>query len=330
MAPIRPISPAQAEISGGPWAPSFQRVGSVETRCSAVYQRSLVPGSCKLRALAQIGPPRWWAGLAALALATACVTAGRGSTTTPEGEREAAPTRPERAEAPPTTTTLEPTPVPLAEVDLDALPEPEPEPPADPPPFDEEDLRKIAAVQDIVAAAAAEHEVEPALINGMIWVESKFETRARGPAGAQGLMQLMPRTARGMAKRLGRKRRSYDPDFNIHAGTLLLHRLLLRFDGDLEQAIAAYNRGIGAVAGWARDGEPMPEGARRYVDKVLRAKAWFEHPIPGLELAKAPAKIEAEPTEAEPEPAEAEPAEAEPAREPAPESGCAAAPVSRP
>ncbi|MCA9684357.1 MAG: lytic transglycosylase domain-containing protein [Myxococcales bacterium] len=119
--------------------------------------------------------------------------------------------------------------------------------------------------------------MDPNLINGMIWVESKFDRKARGPAGAQGLMQLMPNTASAMAKQLGRKRNSYDPDFNIHAGTLLLARLISRFDGDLDLAIAGYNRGSGVVAGWVRDGEPMPERTRNYVDRVLRAKTWFEH-----------------------------------------------------
>lgn len=191
-----------------------------------------------------------------------------------------APPSPVKAPAP------EPEPEPVAEAPSDPAPEPEPEPvaeapaepeaPADPPPFDDEQLEQIAAVQDIVAAASAAHEVEPALINAVIWVESKFNPKAKGPSGSQGLMQLMPKTAGYMAKLLERQRRSYDPDFNIHAGTLLLRRQLDKFDGDEAHALAAYNRGAGVVKGWIRDGEPIPERTQSYVDRVLRAKSWFE------------------------------------------------------
>jgi soluble lytic murein transglycosylase-like protein len=175
-------------------------------------------------------------------------------------------------------------PAPLVEISPEAMVVPPPEPRA-PAPFDAKQLARIVAVQDIVAAAAAAHEVDPALINGLIWVESKFEPRARGPAGAQGLMQLMPNTAGAMAKQLGRKRASYDPDFNIHAGTLLLARLLRRFDGDVALALAAYNRGSGIVAGWVAAGEPLPERTQAFVDRVLTAREWFVEPLPVLESA---------------------------------------------
>jgi soluble lytic murein transglycosylase-like protein len=165
-------------------------------------------------------------------------------------------------------------PAPLTELDADAiaaLPEP-----AEPPPFDADMLAKIAAVQAIVAAAAAEHGVDPALINAVIYVESKFDRKARGPGGSQGLMQLMPKTAAELAKQLGRARNSYDADFNIHAGTLLLAKLLKRFDGDLTLALAGYNRGSGTVAKWVAAGQPLPEGTQGFVARVLTAKAWFE------------------------------------------------------
>lgn len=133
---------------------------------------------------------------------------------------------------------------------------------------------RILAVQAIVEAAATRQQVDPALINALIYVESKFEPKAKG-GDAQGLMQLMPKTAASLAKKLERKRESYDPDFNIHAGTLLIRNLLDRFDGDVSLALAGYNRGSGTVAGWIRDGVPMPERTQKYVDRVLRARAWF-------------------------------------------------------
>jgi soluble lytic murein transglycosylase-like protein len=135
-------------------------------------------------------------------------------------------------------------------------------------------LERILAVQTIVEAAAATRNIEPALIYGLIYVESKFEPKAKG-GDAKGLMQLMPKTAASLAKQLDRKTESYDPDFNIHAGALLIRKLLDRFDGDVELAIAAYNRGSGVVAGWIRDGVPMPERTQNYVNRVLRARAWF-------------------------------------------------------
>jgi len=146
----------------------------------------------------------------------------------------------------------------------------------DPAPWLEDaDLReRILAVQPIVEAAAAARELDPALINGVIYVESKFDPKAKG-GDAQGLMQLMPKTAASLAKDLDRKRNSYDPDFNIHAGALLIRRLLDRFDGDVELALAAYNRGTGVVAGWVREGEPIPARTQGFVDRVLRARAWF-------------------------------------------------------
>jgi soluble lytic murein transglycosylase-like protein len=209
-----------------------------------------------------------------LLIVIACATQTRASSTTaPASEPEPV------AKAPTSEQASAPEPAPMVEISAAAM-EPVVAPPVEPPPFDEEMLAAIVAVQDIVATASSQHGVEPALINGVIWVESKFDPRAKGPGGSAGLMQLMPNTAKAMAERLGRKRASYDPDFNIHAGTLLLSRLLERFAGDVSLALAAYNRGSGVVAGWVASGEPMPERTQAYVDRVLEARGWFEQPLP--------------------------------------------------
>jgi soluble lytic murein transglycosylase-like protein len=208
--------------------------------------------------------------LGTLSLSTACI-----STAAAPPDPTPTPLPPASAETA-TSQSVAPKPTPLAEIDPEAVAAlPTPAPPALPA-FDDEQQARIAAVQDIVQAAAKAHGVDPTLINGVIWVESKFDPRARGPGGSLGLMQLMPKTAASLAKQLGRKRNSYDPDFNIHAGTLLLAQLLARFDGDVTLALAGYNRGAGTVAKWVSAGQPLPEGTQGFVNRVLAAKARFE------------------------------------------------------
>ncbi len=140
-------------------------------------------------------------------------------------------------------------------------------------PWNESQRERIAKAQSIVRAAALEHGVEPDLINAVIWVESKFDPRARGPAGARGMMQLMPKTARGLAKRLGRTSRPQDPDFNIHAGTLYLARLTARLDGDEAWALVAYNRGIGRALKDREAGKSPEMSAEVFLGRVTRARA---------------------------------------------------------
>lgn len=153
---------------------------------------------------------------------------------------------------------------------------PEPTPPAPPvvaaePPWTERDLPRILSVQPLVHAAAARHHVDASVINAIIWHESKFHADARGPGGAAGLMQLMPTTSKGLAKRLNRRHRPYDAAFNVEAGALLLSRLLTIFDGDLDLAIAGYGLGHVAVQRRRDAGEPLPERTQRFIAKV---QAW--------------------------------------------------------
>jgi len=134
----------------------------------------------------------------------------------------------------------------------------------------------IAAVQPEVAAAAKQFQLDPRLINGLIWVESKFNARARGPGGTQGLMQLMPATARELGERLGERSRPYDPGFNIRAGSLYLSRMIKRFDGDVKLGLAAYHGGPGHVLKWQKAGKRgIPDGSKKYVEKVFLAREQF-------------------------------------------------------
>ena len=134
---------------------------------------------------------------------------------------------------------------------------------------------QIAAVQPEVKAAAKRFQVEPDLLNGVIWVESKFNARARGPGGTQGLMQLMPGTARELAKSLGERAKPYDPGFNIRAGSLYLSRMIKKF-GDVKLGLAAYHGGPGHVLKWKKAGKRgIPDGSKKYVEKVFAAREQF-------------------------------------------------------
>jgi len=101
------------------------------------------------------------------------------------------------------------------------------------------------------------------LIHALIVVESNYNPRALSPKGAQGLMQLMPATAR----RFGIDN-SWDPRQNILAGSRYLRWLLNYFDGDLELSLAAYNAGEGAVV---KAGRKIPRftETEKYVPRVL-------------------------------------------------------------
>ena len=103
--------------------------------------------------------------------------------------------------------------------------------------------------------------VEPALVLAVIRQESEFNARARSGAGARGLMQLLPSTARFAARRArlkwSRRRLSRDTAYNIRLGSTYLAHLVKRYEGSYLLAAAAYNAGPARVARWiARYGHP--------------------------------------------------------------------------
>lgn len=180
--------------------------------------------------------------------------------------------------------------------------------------FTDEQLARITPVQPLVGRNAREHGLDPDLINGVIWVESRFQPRAKSPAGARGLMQLMPATAAALAKQMGTRGRSYDPKFNVAAGSLYLAKLLERFDGDETLALAAYNAGAGNVAKYLERGG-LPEYSVRYVESVLDARARFAALRRGPEPAPTDtmlAKVETPAAAPEAPPPHAEVVEPEP------------------
>ncbi|MBS0161861.1 MAG: lytic transglycosylase domain-containing protein [Nitrospira sp.] len=118
-------------------------------------------------------------------------------------------------------------------------------------------------LEPVIARHSRAHRLHPALIRAVIKTESDFDPLAVSHAGAVGLMQLMPQTARRLDVR-----DSYNPDDNIGGGTKYLRQLLDRFNGNLPLALAAYNAGEQAVERY-QGLPPIPE-TRQYVIKVLR------------------------------------------------------------
>lgn len=119
-----------------------------------------------------------------------------------------------------------------------------------------------ARIDHLIKINAARFGIDPYLVFCVIEQESQFKTHARSPKGAQGLMQLMP----GTARRLG-VRRPYDPAENIAGGTRYLKELMTMFGGRVDLVLASYNAGEGAVMKYGRNVPPYRE-TRDYVKKI--------------------------------------------------------------
>jgi soluble lytic murein transglycosylase len=149
-----------------------------------------------------------------------------------------------------------------------------------------QEIRLPLRHEDIIRQQASEKGVDPALVAAVIYAESRFREGRRSVAGAEGLMQLTPATAKDIARLSGGTQFTLEdlatPQVNISYGAYYLRYLLRRYDGNETLALAAYNAGAGNVDRWVAtararglpltaDAIPFPE-TRAYVQSVLAAR----------------------------------------------------------
>jgi soluble lytic murein transglycosylase-like protein len=123
----------------------------------------------------------------------------------------------------------------------------------------------------IINDAAKQYSVDPNLIAAMAYRESAFNPNAVSSRGAQGLMQLMPRTARALGVH-----DSLDPRDNIFGGTRYLKTLLDRFHGNVDLTLAAYNAGPELVA------KVGPNATKEAIDYVAAVKSFYQVALAAL------------------------------------------------
>lgn len=144
--------------------------------------------------------------------------------------------------------------------------------------------------QEIVYRYALDRELDPFLVAGVIRAESKFNTKAKSPKGALGLMQLMPETSRWVAEQMENQdfntKQLEDPELNISMGTWYLGSLKKEFKSNEVLMLAAYNAGRGNVKQWMAqygwtmsfvEDEKIPfRETREYVNRVLDNKKRYQ------------------------------------------------------
>ena len=133
-----------------------------------------------------------------------------------------------------------------------------------------------------IRAAGEEFGVEPTLIAGVVYTESRFGHESESVKGAYGLMQILPSTADFIAERSGIEGDYREPEVNLRMGAWYLDYLDGRYFGDERLTLAAYNSGEGRVDGWLQDESfdvrrdiPFQE-TRQYVEDVREARGEYE------------------------------------------------------
>jgi soluble lytic murein transglycosylase len=133
---------------------------------------------------------------------------------------------------------------------------------------------------EIVRGHAHNYHLDPALLAAVIEAESKFNPNAHSSAGAVGLMQLTPSTAKGIAQYTGGHNFHLsdltDPEINVRYGAFYLRRLLDHYHDNERLALAAYNAGEENVDHWQSEHKGIQfEETRDYVKKVERLKTIY-------------------------------------------------------
>lgn len=143
--------------------------------------------------------------------------------------------------------------------------------------------------EELVRKYAKEYQLDAHFVLAIIWAESSFRAEIRSPAGAMGLMQVMPSTGQWAAEKLGiqpfQEEMLLQPEVNIRIGCWYLHYLEQQFDGDEVKVLAGYNAGPNAVKNWELEWGaghapepadiPYPE-TEEYVKRVCNAKAIYQ------------------------------------------------------
>lgn len=135
-------------------------------------------------------------------------------------------------------------------------------------------------LQPVILEASERYKVDHAMIRAIIMAESSYNLMAISQKGAEGLMQLMPHTARELGVT-----DSFNPTQNIHAGVRYYKKLLKRFKGNVRLALAAYNAGSRNVREY--NGIPPFKATHSYIKKVLHYQRYYQQQPAGNDILTA-------------------------------------------
>jgi len=135
--------------------------------------------------------------------------------------------------------------------------------------------------EEYIIKYSKEYAMDPTLVAAIIYSESHFDASVISRAGAEGLMQIMPSTAKGIAQRIGANSdfNLFDPETNIRFGTSYIRSLIDAYNGDINSALAAYNGGSGTADRYviSRSYNDIPEETANYIEKVNSAHQMYSN-----------------------------------------------------